>query len=126
VWIWPMRWTSHAALLWLDAVGLAAYATVGTSKAYGMGLSAPVCVAMGVITACFGGILRDTLAGQPSVLLQRNIYVTAAIAAASVDALLLMAGLGIMGAAVIGGVVGFVLRAGTLLWDWRLPRFKPS
>jgi uncharacterized membrane protein YeiH len=125
VWIWPMRWTSHAALLWLDAVGLAAYATVGTSKAYGLGLPAPVCVAMGVITACFGGILRDTLAGQPSVLLQRNIYVTAAIATASVDALLLMAGLGIMGAAVIGGLVGFVLRAGTLLWDWRLPRFKP-
>jgi len=31
-----------------------------------------------------------------------------------------------MGAAVIGGVVGFVLRAGTLLWDWRLPRFKPN
>jgi uncharacterized membrane protein YeiH len=126
VWIWPMRCTSHKALLWLDAVGLAAYATVGTSKAYGFGLSPPVCVAMGVITACFGGILRDTLAGQPSVLMQRNIYVTAAIVAASVDELLLMAGLGIMGAAVIGGVVGFVLRAGTLLWDWRLPRFKPN
>ena len=114
VWIWPMRWTSHAALLWLDAVGLAAYAVVGTSKAYGFGLSLPVCVAMGVITACFGGILRDTLAGQPSVLMQRQIYVTAAIIAASVDAVLLMAGLGIMGAAVIGGAAGFVLRAGTL------------
>jgi len=126
VWVWPTRWTSPKALLWLDAVGLAAYATVGTSKAFGFGLSPSVCVAMGVITACFGGILRDTLAGQPSVLMQRNIYVTAAIAAASVDALLLLAGLGIMGAAVIGGMVGFVLRAGTLLWDWRLPRFKPN
>jgi uncharacterized membrane protein YeiH len=70
--------------------------------------------------------LRDTLAGQPSVLMQRQIYVTAAIVAASVDALLLMAGLGIMGAAVIGGIAGFALRAGALLWDWRLPRFKPS
>ncbi|MBW8745590.1 MAG: TRIC cation channel family protein [Sphingomonas sp.] len=89
VWISPMRWTSHKALLWLDAVGLAAYAVVGTSKAYGFGLSPPVCVA-------------------------------------SVDVLLLMAGFGIMGAAVIGGLVGFVLRAGTLLWDWRLPRFKPN
>jgi uncharacterized membrane protein YeiH len=126
VWIWPMRWTSHKALLWLDAVGLAAYATVGTSKAFGLHLSPPVCIAMGVVTACFGGILRDTLAGQPSVLLQRQIYVTAAIVAATVDALLLMAGLGIMGAAVIGGTVGFVLRGGTLLWGWRLPRFKPD
>ena len=126
VWVWPLRWTKPAGLLWLDAVGLAAYATVGTSKAYGIGLAMPICVAMGVITACFGGILRDTLAGQPSVLLQRNIYVTAAIAAASVDALLLWAGLGIMGAAVMGGVAGFVLRAGALLWGWRLPRFKPS
>lgn len=126
VWVWPTRWTSHRALLWLDAVGVAAYATVGTSKAYGFGLSPPVCVAMGVITACFGGILRDTLAGQPSVLMQRHIYVTAAIVAASVDALLLMAGFGIMGAALIGGLAGFALRAGALLWDWRLPRFKPD
>jgi uncharacterized membrane protein YeiH len=125
VWVWPMRWTSHKALLWLDAVGLAAYATVGTSKAFGLGLAPSVCVAMGVITACFGGILRDTLAGQPSMLLQRNIYVTAAIAAASADALGLIAGLGIMGAAVIGGTVGFALRAGALLWGWRLPQFKP-
>jgi len=126
VWIWPTRWTSHKALLWLDAIGLAAYATVGTSKAYAHGLPAPVCVAMGVITACFGGILRDILAGQPSVLLQREIYVTAAIVAASIDAILLIAGMGVMGAAVIGGTAGFIVRAGALLWDWRLPRFKPS
>lgn len=126
IWVWPTRWTSRKALLWLDAVGLVAYATVGTSKAYHFNLPPSICIAMGVITACFGGVLRDTLAGQPSVLLQRNIYVTAAIAAATVDALLLMAGLGIMGAAVIGGVVGFVLRAGALLWDWRLPNFKPD
>ena len=126
VWVWPTRWTSHKALLWLDAVGLAAYATVGTSKAYGFGLPPSICVAMGVITACFGGILRDTLAGQPSVLLQREIYVTAAIVAASIDAILLIAGMGVMGAAVIGGTAGFIVRAGALLWGWRLPRFKPS
>lgn len=126
VWIWPMRWTSHKALLWLDAVGLAAYATVGTSKAYHFNLSPPVCIAMGVVTACFGGILRDTLAGQPSVLMQRQIYVTAAIVAAFVDALLLMAGLGLMGAAVIGGTIGFILRAGALLWGWRLRRYSPD
>ena len=65
-------------------------------------------------------MLRGTLAGQSSVLLQRNIYVTAAVTAASVDALPLIAGLGMMGAAVIGGVVGFAL----LLWDWQLPWFK--
>jgi uncharacterized membrane protein YeiH len=126
VWLLPARWMRQPVLVWLDAIGLAAYATVGTSKAYGMGLSAPVCVAMGVITATFGGILRDTLAGQPSVLLQRSIYVTAAIIAALVDALLLGAGLGIMGAAVIGGAVGFILRGGALLRGWRLPRFRPE
>jgi uncharacterized membrane protein YeiH len=126
VWVLPARLTSLSVLLWLDAIGLAAYATVGTSKAYGFGMAAPVCIAMGVITACFGGILRDTLAGQASVLLRRQIYVTAAIAAATVDALLLGAGLGIMGAAVIGGVAGFILRAGALLWGWCLPRYRPG
>ena len=126
VWLGRRRVPGLTMLLWFDAVGLAAYATIGTNKAYALGLNAPVCVVMGVITACFGGILRDTLANQPSVLLRREIYVTAAIFAAVIDAGLLGLGLPVITAAIGGALSGFALRGGALLWGWTLPRFAPS
>ena len=83
---WRRRWRSgssgrgrgcSAALLWLDALGLAAYAIVGAAKAAAYGVPPVVCVLMGALTATFGGVLRDVLAGEPSVLLRREITITA-------------------------------------------------
>ena len=59
-------------LLWLDAVGLCVYACVGAAKALSLGVSPVVCVVMGALTATFGGIIRDVLAGAPSILLSRR------------------------------------------------------
>ncbi len=66
-------------LLYLDAFGMALVTTVGTAKALDMGTGALVAVGMGVITAAVGGILRDILGQEPSILLRRDIYVTAAV-----------------------------------------------
>ncbi|MBX3511054.1 MAG: trimeric intracellular cation channel family protein, partial [Hyphomonadaceae bacterium] len=71
------------ALIWLDALGLAVYAVIGAGKALALGIEPPVAIAMGVLTACFGGVLRDVLAGQPSVLLKREITISPAILAAA-------------------------------------------
>lgn len=124
VWLWPGR-LPRGALPWLDAAGLAAYAVVGAGKAFALGFGAPVCVVMGVLTACFGGVLRDVLAEQPSVLLRREIYVTAALAAATVDVALLS--LGVLRPAAIAAAVatGLGLRVGALVWRWRLPQGEP-
>ena len=70
-------------LLWLDALGMAAYSVVGAAKALALGVPPFSAVLMGVMTACFGGIVRDVLAHEPSVLLRREIYVTCALAGAS-------------------------------------------
>src|SRR3954451_9207771 len=66
------------ALLWFDAAGLAAYATYGAAKALGHGVAPVPAFAMGVLTACVGGIIRDVLAGEPSILMRPELYVTAA------------------------------------------------
>ncbi len=71
------RWRLRT-LLWLDAVGLAAYAVIGAAKAASFGVPPVAQVAMGVLSASFGGIVRDLLADEPSVLLRREIYVSAA------------------------------------------------
>ena len=59
-------------LLWLDAIGLALFAVTGAERAY-TEADAAVAVAMGMITATFGGIIRDLLGGEGPVILRREI-----------------------------------------------------
>ena len=78
---------------------------------------------MGTLTACFGGVIRDLLAGQPSILLRREITVSAAILAAVVYVVLRDMGVDRWPAAGVGATLGFGLRAGALAWGWSLPGF---
>jgi hypothetical protein len=55
---------------------MAAYAVSARLKADLARRAAVSCVVMGVLTATFGGVIRDVLAHEPSVLLQRELYVT--------------------------------------------------
>lgn len=123
VWLVGARTWRFRALLWLDAIGTAAYAVMGTAKAEAFGLAGIICVVMGALTACFGGIVRDILAGQPSILLRREITVSAALVGATIYVVARWAGLDPWPAALIGAPVGFALRAGALKWGWSLPAF---
>jgi uncharacterized membrane protein YeiH len=111
------------ALLWLDAVGLAAYGVLGAAKAEAYDLAPLICIVMGALTACFGGIVRDLLAGQPSILLRREITVSAALLAATVYVVARAWEVETWPAAIIASVAGFTLRAGALRWGWSLPGF---
>jgi uncharacterized membrane protein YeiH len=124
VWVLGMRPWRHAALVWFDAAGLAAYAVIGAAKALSYGASAGAAVAMGVISATFGGILRDVFAAEPSVLLRRDVYLTAALLAASVLVVLRRLGVEPALAAGAGFACGFGLRAGAIQWGWTLPGFE--
>ena len=104
------RW-QMPALLWFDAVGMAAYAVIGAAKADSLGVPPLASIVMGVLTASFGGIIRDVLAGQPSILMRREIYVSAAALAAATYVGLVTLGAGQIVAGMIGAAAGFVLRA---------------
>jgi uncharacterized membrane protein YeiH len=123
VWIAGARVERAAALIWLDALGLAAYAVIGAAKALALHVDPVVATAMGVLTACFGGVIRDVLAGQPSVLLKREISVSAALLAAALFVLLTVLRIEPVWAGVIGAVAGFALRAGAIHYGWRLMAF---
>ena len=90
-------------LLWLDALGLSAYCVLGAHKGLEATGSPTVAVVMGMLTATFGGVLRDLLAGEPSVLLRPEIYVTAAHRERD----------------------GKGCRGGALRYGWAFPRYKP-
>ncbi|MPT47323.1 MAG: trimeric intracellular cation channel family protein [Sphingobium sp.] len=123
VWLTPQKWWSPKALDWLDAVGLAAYAVFGTAKAMSYGISPFIAALMGIMTACVGGIMRDLLAGQPSILLRPEIYVTAAALSAGLYPLLLWQGVASPVAGIIAALAGFGLRAMAMVKGWALPAY---
>lgn len=87
-WFTPTRWWDGELLDWADAVGLAAYSVVGTAKSLAYGVPIVPAVLMGVITGCVGGVIRDVLAGRPSILMRPELYVTAAALSATLAAAL--------------------------------------
>jgi uncharacterized membrane protein YeiH len=63
-------------LLYLDALGAALFAVTAANKVLMLNLPAPVAVTMGVVTGIGGGLIRDVLAGRPTLLMSREIYAT--------------------------------------------------
>ena len=124
VWFASRRRFAGKALLWFDAAGMAAYAAYGAAKALGFGVAPVPAFVMGVLTACAGGIFRDVLAGEPSVLMRRELYVTPAALAAGLFVALTLAGLSVWLAAGIGIAAAFLLRAGAIARGWSLPGYS--
>lgn len=122
VWLVPLRRWPVRALDWFDAAGLAAFAVYGTAKAVGAGVSPLPAVAMGVVTACLGGVIRDMVAGVPSIMLRNELYVTAALAGGLAFVGLLEAGVTEGAASAIAAAAGFALRAAGIRWKLALPR----
>jgi uncharacterized membrane protein YeiH len=124
VWVAPKAIWNPRALDWFDAVGLAVYAVFGAWKSLSAGVGPLPATMMGVITACAGGIIRDMLAGQPSILLRPEIYVTAAALAAVLFVGPFWMGVPLSIAAMAGALSGFSLRALAITRGWAIPTYR--
>lgn len=67
------------SLFLFDTIGIALYTVVGVETGLMAGLHPLVCVALGTMTACFGGVLRDILCNEIPVIFRKEIYATACI-----------------------------------------------
>ncbi|WP_420412425.1 trimeric intracellular cation channel family protein [Roseibium sp.] len=110
-------------LRWADAVGISAYSVMGAAKAISVGDAVLVAVLMGVATATFGGVLRDTIAREPSSIVKSEIYVSAAFAGAGSYVLFTQFGIAPWAAAVLAGGIAFILRGGAIHYGWTLPGY---
>lgn len=123
-WFTPRKWWEGQLLEWADAAGLAAYAVLGTAKSLALGVAPVPAVLMGIITGCVGGIIRDVLAGRPSILMRPELYVTAAALSAGLcalgDLLDLPRGIAWSGAA----LAGFALRGAAIRFGIHLPAYQ--
>ena len=124
VWLLPRRWQPERSLDWLDALGLAAYAVYGAAKALRYGVPPLPAAMMGVVSACLGGIIRDVLAGVPSILLRPELYVTAAALAAALFVGLTLLGVPAPWPAIVGAGAGFALRAAAIRRGLGLPTYR--
>jgi uncharacterized membrane protein YeiH len=116
--LWPRR-----ALLWFDAAGLAAFSAYGAAKGLAFGLAPLPALAMGVLTGCMGGIIRDVLAGEPSILMRPELYVTAGALSAALFVGLTYAGLPGGAAGIAAFLAGFALRGAAIRRGWSLPAY---
>jgi uncharacterized membrane protein YeiH len=113
------------AILWIDAIGLALFSTAGATIALNAGADPVICVLMGACSATGGGIIREVVRNEIPIVLQRDIYITAALAGATVLVLLDRAGLDLRLANLLGAAVAFALRAAGIAFNLSLPAPKP-
>jgi len=71
------------SLFLFDTIGIALYTIVGVEKGIAAGFHPTICIALGTITACFGGVLRDILCNEIPIIFRKEIYATACILGAS-------------------------------------------
>jgi uncharacterized membrane protein YeiH len=115
----------YKLLLWLDAIGLAAYGVLGAHVAFEAGAGVIVAAALGVVTPTFGGLMRDVVSQETPLILKHELYATAALcSAATYLAALLLHGSPSLGAA-LAIAAGFGLRAAAIRYGLSLPRYRP-
>src|SRR5262245_23064408 len=113
--------SSYALLLYLDALGAALFGVQATEHVLALQLGATTAISMGVLTSIGGGLIRDVLAGRPTLLMSREIYATPILVGCTLYALLrsLSLGPGLLSVAVIAFI--FCLRASAIRWHIEMP-----
>ena len=112
-----------AAILYLDAFGIALFGVQSIDKALLLEFSAPVALVMATITGIGGGLIRDVLAQRPNLLLSREIYATTIIA----GSLFYLGLLGLVGKTLLTSMAGiaftFIFRSLAIYRHWRMPKW---
>lgn len=110
-------------LLLFDSLGLGFFTLVGIEQASRYGLHPGMCIALGTITGCFGGVIRDILLNDIPVVFRQEIYATASILGGILYYLLLEFSITIPLAKLLTIGFIFVFRLLVVRYRWALPRF---
>jgi uncharacterized membrane protein YeiH len=109
------------SLFLFDTIGIALYTIVGVEKGISAGFSPVICVALGTMTACFGGVLRDILCNDIPIIFRKEIYATACILGASAYFLLLKTPISPDFIVVISGSIVIIVRLLAVYFNLSLP-----
>lgn len=116
---------TERAMQWPDAIGLGAFTAGGTQLALTAGVPAVISVIMGVLTAIFGGVLRDIVVNEiPKAFSDHVPYAVIAFAGGWVVVGLNLLSVEAFVAVAVGAIFTIALRVIALLLRWRLPIWK--
>ncbi|MEQ8405315.1 MAG: trimeric intracellular cation channel family protein [Oceanicaulis sp.] len=109
------------ALVWADAAGLSVFCVLGAQAGLAAGAHWSIALVTGVLSAAFGGVLRDVIVNDVPLIFREDIYALAALFGAGVYVGLVSLGLGESPAAPIAAIAAFGLRACAVVFKWSLP-----
>ncbi len=123
--LYPLVQRLNHPVLFFDALGLSLFAVTGAQKSLAFGHNAEVAVLLGITTAVGGGVLRDVLLNRIPLILEKEIYASAAL----LGALIVVLGnytqwLPRDWVSLLAIVVCFSLRLLALRYHWNLPVYK--
>jgi uncharacterized membrane protein YeiH len=109
------------ALLYFDAIGLGTFVVIGTGKALDFNTGFVGAIIMGMMTATAGGMVRDILAGQIPLILQKEIYASACLAGGGLFFLLTQFGAPRTTTMLLSALLVVTLRLLAIRHNWSLP-----
>ena len=110
-------------LFLFDAAGLGLFTMIGIQKGIQHGLSTGICITLGTITACFGGVLRDVLLNRVPLIFQKEIYASACIVGGLLFFVMHQLDLSDNANYVAGILAVFITRLLAVRFNWSLPLF---
>lgn len=117
----------HNVLLVFDSIGLGFFTVLGTQAGLALGLHPVICVTLGTITACFGGVIRDISLNNIPMIFEKEIYATTCIFGAFIYLLLLRLDLPNLPVEIISLISVVLFRLLSVRFNWQLPRiWKPE
>lgn len=114
------------SLFLFDTIGIALYTVVGVEKGLSADYAPIICIFLGTMSACFGGVIRDILCNEIPVIFRKEIYATACIIGGITYFALLQTPLSMDWVFVLSGSVVIAIRLLAVVYKLRLPSLYRS
>ena len=114
----------RTSLFLFDTIGLGVFTLIGLEKGINIGLNPMICIALGTMTACFGGVIRDILCTEIPVIFRKEIYATICILGGTVFFLLRKLNLDNDILYVVTSLVIILVRLMAVKYKWSLPTLE--
>lgn len=114
----------RVTLFMFDSFGLGLFTIVGIQKGLSAELHPLICLTLGTITGCFGGIIRDILLNRIPLIFRKEIYATACILGGSVFLLLVKyTSLSYTFVQIFTILLIVAIRTLAVKYHWQMPKF---
>ena len=111
-------------LFLFDTIGISVFTIIGMQKGLTLAIHPILAVMMGILTAVFGGIVRDMMCVNIPLIFRKEIYATACLVGGCCYLLLLSLGCNDIISVLVASILIFIVRTLSVLKNWSLPRFK--